>query len=219
MELMGKKMIFLGDSITCGVGTTAPDKVYWKQIEKKSGAVCQGLGVSGTRIAKQIEADPDAPHDRQHFITRINLIESDTDIIGVLGGINDFSHGDAPLGNMSDRRQDTFYGACHLLYSNLLEKFPTAFIFVMTPLHCAAEDDMYYNSVGKRRVGSLLDYVNIIFEVAAKYSLPVLDLYRKAGIQPEIKKQRDIYMPDGIHPSDAGNERIADKIITFLKQN
>ena len=75
MNIKGKKIAFLGDSITSGVGTSSLKKVYWKVIERKTGAVCSGFGISGTRIAKQIVADPDAVHDRMHFITRIDKIE------------------------------------------------------------------------------------------------------------------------------------------------
>ena len=217
MNISGKKIAFLGDSITFGVGASSPDKVYWRLIEEKTGAICQGFGINGTRIAKQIMPVPDAIHDIKHFITRVDNIDKDTDIIMILGGVNDFAHGDAPLGKMSDRREDTFYGACHLLYTKLIETFPRADIVVMTPLHCADEDREYFNTAGLRQNGRLLDYVNIISEVAAEYSLPVLDLYRISGIQPKINVHRELFMPDGIHPNDAGYEKIAEKIIAFLK--
>lgn len=45
MELKNKKIAFLGDSITYGVGTTAPEKVYWKIVEAETGAICKGHGV------------------------------------------------------------------------------------------------------------------------------------------------------------------------------
>lgn len=215
MNIKGKKIAFLGDSITSGVGTSSLKKVYWKVIERKTGAVCSGFGISGTRIAKQIVADPDAVHDRMHFITRIDKIDKNTDIIMVFGGVNDFAHGDAPLGKMSDRKDDTFYGACHLLYERLVESFPKADIFIITPLHCAEEDNRY-NAVGFKSNIKLSDYVNIIVEVASYYSLAVLDLYKISGIKPSIKVHREMFMPDGIHPNDAGNEKIANKIIAFL---
>lgn len=216
MKLNGLKINFLGDSITFGVGASSPDKVYWKLIGEKTGAICQGFGINGTRIARQISPVPDAYHDKKHFITRIDEIDKDVDIIIVFGGVNDFAHGDAPLGKMSDRRDDTFYGACHLLYTELIEQFPKAHLVIITPLHCVNEDNDYFNEKGLRQNGKLLDYVNIISEVAAEYSLPVLDLYRNSGIQPKIKIQRELFMPDGIHPNDAGYERIANRIIAFL---
>lgn len=216
MDIRGKKIAFLGDSITYGVGTSSPEKVYWKIIEERTGAICRGHGINGTRIARQVSPNPEASHDSLHFITRVEQIEKDTDIIIVFGGVNDFGHGDAALGKMSDRRDDTFYGACHLLYEKLISSFPTADIFIMTPLHCAGEEKDDYNSIGLRQNTSLAGYVNVIKEVAAYYSLAVIDLYATSGINPAIEAQREIYMPDGLHPSDAGNERIAGRIIAFL---
>ena len=213
MDIKGKKIAFLGDSITFGVGASSLDKVYWKVIEEKTGAVCQGLGINGTRIARQKSPEPDALHDKSHFITRADRIDKDTDIIMILGGVNDFAHGDAPLGSMSDRCDDTFYGACHLLYTKLIEGFPKADIVVMTPLHCAEVARIS----GLEKNSNLLEYVNIIIEVAAEYSVPVLDLYRVSGINPSIREHRERFMPDGIHPNDAGYEKIANKIIAFLK--
>ena len=39
MELKGKKINFLGDSITEGVGASAPDKVYWRLIAEREGTI------------------------------------------------------------------------------------------------------------------------------------------------------------------------------------
>ena len=62
MDIKGKKIAFLGDSITFGVGASSPDKVYWQLIAERTGAVCKGYGISGTRIAKQINPEPDGIH-------------------------------------------------------------------------------------------------------------------------------------------------------------
>lgn len=212
-----QKNRFLGDSITYGVGTTAPEKVYWKIVEAETSAICKGHGVSGTRIARQVNPDPEAFKDKLHFITRISDIDADTDVIVIFGGVNDFDHGDAPMGFFTDFRDDTFYGALHLLYKTLIEKFPSAQIVVMTPLHCCDEKNLYFNTRGLRLAGSYLDYINAITEVAAYYSIPVLDLYRTVGLNPNVEEQKQIYMLDGLHPSDAGNLKIANRVIAFLK--
>lgn len=54
-------------------------------------------------------------------------------------------------------------------------------------------------------------------ETARYYSLPVLDLYAVSGIQPEVNIIREMYMPDGLHPNDAGAEIIAKRLMGFLK--
>jgi lysophospholipase L1-like esterase len=64
----------------------------------------------------------------------------------------------------------------------------------------------------------LSDYADMIREVARYYSLPVIDLYDIYGVQPSISVQREMYMPDGLHPSDKGYEVIAHKLKGFLER-
>ena len=82
----------------------------------------------------------------------------------------------------------------------------------MTPLHRHDEDDP---SPGNGK--PLKVYREILKEVCQYYAVPVLDLYAVSGIQPRVPILREKYMPDGLHPSDAGNRRIASRLIGFLK--
>ena len=141
----------------------------------------------------------------------------DADAVVVFGGTNDFGHGDAPLGTMSDRTPDTFYGALHTLYTSLLEIYTGKPIVVVTPLHRVNEDNPRGDGNKSSDVGTLKVYVDIIREVAEYYSLPVLDLYKNSGMQPKVSVIRETYIPDGLHPNDKGNEIIADRISEFLK--
>ena len=95
-------------------------------------------------------------------------------------------------------------------------KYPTAQLVVMTPLH-RLEENRVYNWFGVRCVGCLQDYVDIIMEVAGHYGIPVLDLHRLSGLQPEDPIQREQYMPDGLHPNDAGHELIYSHLKGFLE--
>lgn len=61
------------------------------------------------------------------------------------------------------------------------------------------------------------DYVDAIQHVAMYYGIPVLDMFRVSGIQPAIPVQRELFMPDGLHPNEAGHIRIAEKLIAFLQ--
>ena len=54
-------------------------------------------------------------------------------------------------------------------------------------------------------------------EVAEFYSVPVLDLFAVSGMQPDVDIIKEKYLPDGLHPSDAENRRIAERLIGFLK--
>lgn len=215
MELTGKKIAFLGDSITQGHGTSSPDRVFWRVLGARTGAECFGYGVGGTRIA--IQQKTDGNYKDRYFSSRIEEMIDDPDVVVVFGGTNDFGHGDAPFGTQLDRSENTFCGAVHILIQKLINRYPQAQIVFMTPLHRIGEEEVERNEYGLPRSGRLRDYVDAIKVAAEHYGIPVLDLYRVSGIQPEIPILRELYTPDGLHPNDRGNERIADRLEGFLK--
>ena len=217
MDLKDKKIAFLGDSITEGHGTTSAEHTFWNILAKRTGAQSYGYGIGGTRIAPQRKPSENPRHDL-YFGSRVDEMIPNADIVVVFGGTNDYGHGDAAFGTMEDRTEDTFYGALHSLIRKLIERYPEALIVIMTPLHRLAESGRAYNERGVRNAADLRDYVDAIIEVAAYYGIPVLDLFRVSGIQPEIPAVRERYMPDGLHPCDAGHERIAERLIGFLEK-
>ncbi len=209
MELKGKTINFLGDSITEGVGASSPEKGYVSVIGKRTGAIVRNYGISGTRIARQ--QVPDGYEKCGNFCDRMKTMD-DADVTVMFGGTNDFGHGDAPFGEFSDRTPDTFYGACHTVVSYLAEKAAGRPFVIVTPLHRFRTYEPTKSACGK----DLEDYVNAIKEVARYYSIPVLDLYAEYGINPVIDSLRARFMTDGLHPSDDGHELLADKIISYL---
>ena len=54
MELQNKTVLFLGDSITEGVGVSAPDKSFVSVFGRLTHANTVNYGLSGTRIAKRL---------------------------------------------------------------------------------------------------------------------------------------------------------------------
>lgn len=220
MKLEGLKINFLGDSITQGVGASSDETVY-HQVLKKNVHLreAKNYGISGTRFALQ-KGTPERPKDDyvdvNSFSERFHLMDDDADIVVVFGGTNDYGHGDAPLGGFSDRTPDTFYGACHYLFSGLVKKYLGKPIVIMTPLHRSNETRNTGDGNKAHGYGTLKEYVNIIREVAEYYALPVLDLYAVSMIQPEIEEVKEAYIPDGLHPNDNGNAVIAQLLERFL---
>ena len=209
MTLQGKIINVLGDSITQGVGTTAPEHIYHAVLAEMVGAKeVRNFGISGTRLARQYGAD----NYPWPFTERYQDMPDDADLVIVFGGTNDYGHGDAPFGTFGDRTADTFMGACHVLFEGLIKKYPRARIVVLTPLQTSYDQNPSGNS-GK----PLVAYVDAIMEVAAHYSLPVLDLYRTSGICPRIPEQLELFMPDGLHPNDAGAYRVGERLAAFLQ--
>ena len=220
MNLKNKKINFLGDSITQGDGTSSKEHIYLNVLRESVGlAEAENYGIGGTRYAIQ-QGTKSRPKDDfvdvNSFAERFDQMDDDADVVVVFGGTNDYGHGDAPLGTFSDRTPETFYGACHYVFSGLIKKYLGKTIVIMTPLHRSNELSEY-GTAKEERYGSLKEYVNIIREVAEYYSLPVLDLFASAGIQPEVEEIKNTYIPDGLHPNDLGHQIIARKLEVFLQ--
>jgi lysophospholipase L1-like esterase len=213
MELKGKKVLFLGDSITQGAGVSSPDKKYTEIFKNISGAEVFNYGISGTRIARQKTASKDPVFD-YCFLDRVDKMEEDADVVVIFGGTNDFGHGDASFGDFYSRDEYTYYGALHSLATRLINRYPNSTILFITPLHRTTED-LLINEIGLER-HSLKDYVNAMREVCEYYSIPVLDLYKNSGLQPAVEIIKSTYMPDGLHPCDKGAQLIANRIYNFL---
>jgi len=217
MELKGIKMGVLGDSITEGVGVTDSANIYYNRIQREFDMKDLYVdGISGTRIALQHKTSCDSPREDLNFLSRIDDIDEDCDLVVVFGGTNDFGHGDAPLGEPTDRTAYTFWGACHVMCEKLINRFPQSQIVVMGPLHRHDEE----NPCGEKKleaIGSLYDYVDILKVVTRKYAIPFLDMLEVSGIAPSVPIHKKLYMPDGLHPNDVGHALIAAKLKGFLK--
>ena len=208
MELQGKIINFLGDSITEGCGTTGIEKRFTEIIQKNHN-LCKAnnYGIGGTRFARK-RVPSENPKWDEDFCSRVEGMDENADIIVVFGGTNDFGHGDAPIGAFEDKTNDTFYGACRVLMESLLNKYPGKPIIFLTPLHREDEE--------KPNGEKLAQYVDIIKETARYYALPVCDLYAESGIQPRLPVIKEKFFPDGLHPNDAGHLILAQKIAGYL---
>lgn len=213
MELQGKKVVFLGDSITEGTGATDVEHRYTNVFARLADCEIFVDGIGGTRIARQ--TIPTNERWDKDFNGRADALPDDADIVVVFGGTNDFGHGDAPLGTFGDETVYTFYGALRVLCEKLIAKYPYATIVFMTPLHRATENATV-NKFGQP-TPPLIEYVKAIRQVCEQYSLPVLDLFKVSGMQPSVEIIQQTYMPDGLHPSNAGAEKIAKLLYQFLR--
>ena len=101
--LKGKKAVFLGDSITEGVGVSDLKNLYCERVKTELGlSNAVNYGIGGTRIAAQ-------PDDGgQAFSVRYQEMDDDAALVIVFGGTNDFGHGTAPIGSPYDQTPDTY---------------------------------------------------------------------------------------------------------------
>lgn len=211
----GLKINVLGDSITAGSCVANRENRFTERMARMCGAEVRNYGLSGSRITPQQQSDD----GHSNYVDRAMQMDPDADLILVFGGTNDYGHGDAPMGQPGDATPETFCGACRVLFEELLTKYPESQIVVMTPLHRLLEDSPRGDN-GTRKpadVAPLIEYVNNLKTIAQRYAIPVCDLYSISGLQPSVEAIRTRYIPDGLHPNDAGHAKLTEKLVSFLR--
>lgn len=211
MVLEGKKIAFLGDSITRGIYLPDENDCYAKIVER---AVPWGefhnYSVPGSRIGEYIGPDP--KHIKGSFLERYPQMPDGMDIVVVFGGTNDFGIGNAPMGEGTDRSPETFCGAVNLLMDELKEKYPEATVVVITPLHRRNEN------IPNEYSGAILDeYIWELCKKAVENGFHLFDLRSVPALQPTVAYYRDLIIEDGIHPNEKAHQIIADELLQYLK--
>lgn len=203
------KIIFLGDSITAGAGAGSVENMYTAQIEKLLNAEVLNYGVGGTRIARQMQPSADSSFDRD-FLQRAHSMDKSADLVFVFGGTNDYGHGDAPIGVVSDKTPYTFCGALNLLTDYLLSVYGSEKLWFVLPIHRKNEDAPHGEFGCKKiAVGTLSDYVNAEIAVLNNRGVKYLDLRDKFPVD----KINDLTV-DGVHPNAVGHKLLATEIIS-----
>lgn len=221
MELKGKVINFLGDSITEGVGVSDIENCrYDNVIHKRYGlAAHNNYGIGGTRLAYQSAPSENPAHDL-YFPGRAHKMNKNADIVVVYGGVNDYIHGDAYFGTMEDRTVTTFCGAVWCLMDYLKNEYAGKIVVFMTPAH------MHYKGVSDKEVSArpmkksdakpLQAYVDVIKARGEEFGIPVLDLFENLGVDPNNESDREAYTADGLHFNDAGQAFLAKALGEFL---
>ena len=245
-NLEGQRVAFLGDSITQRANATSQASTYHGVFCRLYGAIDRTaelidltgdyvLGKNATCIANNTKNN----QGLNRFVTRATAENfGDSKLIVIFGGTNDFSYDSKPIGplfieesieaedNKGDKRlaaptdTDAFAGALHELITTIQEECPLVPIVLMTPLHrgnlfntqnpnydtCNANGDY------------LIDFVNAIKEIGAFYSIPVLDLYSNANLNPLAPNGRTLFS-DELHPNDTGHAIIGELLFRFVENN
>lgn len=221
MELKGKIIDFLGDSITEGLGVSNLENRYDNRLAK----MCElkavhNYGIGGTRLAHQ-QSPSEKPRHDLCFCGRAYDLDRSADIVVVYGGVNDYIHGDAPIGKEGDTTPATFRGGVYFLMNLLKTNFAGKPVVFMSPAHChyqgISDKDVSPRPMKRDDAMPLRGYVEIIKATGQKLGIPVLDLMENLGIDPNAPADRETLTADGLHFNDAGHEYIAKALEKFLK--
>lgn len=155
----------------------------------------------------------------EYFADTIDEMENidfeQVEILLIGHGLNDY-HGGAPLDNEADPYDEySFAGALRSSITALKKAYPDMRIILITPTYswylvqgqtCEELDAGY---------GVLEDFVEKEKEVAAQMGVEVIDLYH--DFYPhETWEDLYVYTDDGLHPNEAGRQKIAEKLAEYL---
>ncbi len=220
MNLTGKKITFLGDSITEGVGVTDQNNRYDNILLRElhlSGT--QNQSVSGSRLAHQM-VPSEKPHYDLCFSGRAYFLDTTADVCIVYGGVNDYIHGDAYVGEETDTTPATFWGGVNFLMKALKDKFPGKPIVFLTPARSCLRGvtDMLPSPrpMKKPDAMALEGYADIIVAAGKKNDVHVLDLFRDLPVNPNNQADFEKYTTDGLHFNDEGHKLLAKMLMEFL---
>lgn len=207
-----------GDSTTWGANGEASgggNAIAWPaKLQQLLGCkAVYNIGKKGSRLAVSEGRD-------DSFVERLpQVLAQPADVYMLLGGVNDFQH-DVPLGTLGDTEQTTVHGALHIIIEGILSKYPQSRLIVMTPMKNNFQHPTKHYPTSIETNGQGLTqtaYAQAVREAAETYGLPVIDLYASSGISPFVPAQQKLYMPDGLHYSEAGYERLARRIAAGLR--
>lgn len=209
------RILFLGDSITEGVGASSPETNYVSLVGKKTGHEVINYGVSGTRIARQERVSASTKWDFD-FRLRLTIMPSEADRVFIFGGTNDFGHGNLHLGKVGVRDENTFVGGLYLLVDALIEKYGREKLCFLLPLHRFDEAPKACKGENADELGApLSEYIECMRKILSEYGIEYIDLYENGFAKPAVNTG-DEYTVDGLHPNDNGYELLANIVCDYL---
>lgn len=198
-EWYGKKAAMFGDSLT--------KMGYWEQM------FADILGLSGYEILGQSGGNMTA------IANYVQNIPTDTDLLTVWAGTNDFANG-ITLGEFGSTNANEYAGALQHVIQYCGEHYPLMKILLITPMQ---RFDSVVSSWSKDASGAYInpdtnktleDYANMVKTYGNNYAIPVLDMYHESGFN---QYNASAYSSDLLHPNRPGFQRLCWRIIEAAK--
>lgn len=200
--IMGKTFNCIGDSFT------SPVTSWCKQLEDRTGCVCNNYGVGSSRISVN------APQSGTlSFLNRYSEMDTSADAVIIFGGINDAGSlgTDVTLGTIdSELNNETFYGSLKLLITNIKAHMPGKKIIGVIPPDFTPSYD-----------ASLLLIQTACREVYESFAIPYADLKKDCQEMFRDDYNNATYRKvsnNDYHPSVLGQVAISEVIQATLEK-
>ena len=203
----GKKICAYGDSVT--------EQNKWQPyVSSYFNCSFYNRGVGGTTVTQVNGSTNHMSGDM-----RIESIPTDSDVILVFAGHNDWSYASIPMGDLktdSLNESTSFKSAFALMLKKIQTRCPNAKIMTVTPVGGRTEDAL--TNQDKQfyiRDLCMTDFANAVREVSSYYGIPCIDVNANSGINT---LNHTTYIADLIHPNEEGGKLIANEIVNGMKK-
>ena len=222
----GKRVCFLGDSITEGIGVSVGER-YFDRLAEMFGIEAVGMGVNGAQLSGV----------RKQAERVFNTYGEAVDAIFIFVGKSTccmFQSCDGNALGVEERRVrelnmsgNTVRGRLDLIMSYLRQNYPTKLVVLMTPVHRAyatfGASNIQYSELYANSLGEFFeDYVQAVRDAADIWSAPLIDLYREGGLSPLTDESAAAFYvnteTDRLHLNPAGHRRIAGIIAGYMRR-
>lgn len=229
--LSGRKVVVFGDSI---IGMTRDQTSVPAYAAAYTGAKIYNAGFGGCRMSVHPSSgyaafsmwalaeavatgtwttqDAQASSGQDYFTEQLSTLKgidfNSVNVVVIHYGTNDFAANVAIDDETDDAKTTTVCGALRYSIRKLLTAYPKLKIYISLPLYRMWDGvgaETHTNSLGKK----LSEYNAAIEAVAAEFNLPVIDGYKRLGINA---LNDSAYSTDGTHLSDHGRRAFGELI-------
>ena len=205
------KLIAVGDSITEKNYRAAYNYLDYIKTDIPSLTI-QNLGVSGTGY----KASGNPFYSRIASISNYNL---NSDVIIVMGSVNDIQYVSDDLGQMGDTTSATIYGSMYKFFNDLFTEFNGVRIGCISPINWKNPNTTLVNQ-----------YLKALEDTCKYFNVPYLDLFHETNLRPnDASFLSTYYLSDGaghdattdtggVHPNSAGHKLFYGRIKEFINK-
>ncbi len=183
--LTGKRIVFLGSSVTYGASSKGVSFADYIGVRNNCEIIKEA--VSGTTLAD---------NGSSSYISRLKKLDGDTDVDLFVCQLstNDATQ-EKPLGSVSDSMDladfdtSTVAGAVEYIIAYAEQTWNCPVLFYTNPQYGSEQ----YEAM-----------VTLLQQIAEKWNITVIDMWSDEDFNALTEEQRELYMADGIHPTQAG---------------
>jgi len=213
--LYQKSALFIGDSITYGLGEerfnpNMPRRAWAGRLAEKYAMTVVNAGDSGARISMTGSSG--------YIIDGLYKWTEATapDMVVMHGGVNDARYNEeVPLGTINSTDGKTFCGGLNRLFNTAKQKYPNAALFYIAN---------FYIPENKGNVSNMTAYYDLAKQICDKFGVVYIDLAGNmelnkalADVNADNVANWNTYMPDMLHPNAAGYDIITPYIAAALE--